>query len=584
MTGWKEKLSGPRARTVAIALYVVCVAGLIMVYLAVSLRHVDYAAYMRAQPEAAPGAPVAMRGLVLDAYRGVALRHGEVDFRLVPATPEDASSEDAPVADQAGVDWASARIEPDGYFQLRSPLPEGIEAGEYRLVMRAQLDAQRAGSPAEASFVTDAPFRVLEPRQAVDYWPEATSRRVIEKHETPGGVQTSQGPIEIAVWPADGQVARGLQSRVYIRTTRRETGEPVKAKLWVEQTHGMSEAPAPATIQTDALGLASVPIHAVTDLVWALSTSAPEDPDEVNDPGDAEAEDTNPPEDISRAKLILRTVPSQVSLRMTDPLAVAGRPAQGALDSLFQDGGVMVDLYQGARWVDARIFGVSREGGGVQVDIPKTDPVRPLELYRVQVYRSVYGVENAWDLDYLVGAAGDTLADYQLAARALAEHLGAHTEDPYFAHILQRDAFALSASKRELRGWIWAMTEALPRHFDLAPALINSREASIEALDAEIEAVQQKLRVLIAIALLIGLAFVGYWVLLGVGSQREQKRMLQEIDLEIGDPALQAEPGDAVELARSVRRENMTLGVLVFVVVGTLALFALGLLMLLSYF
>src|SRR5690554_4318384 len=203
MTGWKDKLSGPRVRIVAIALYVLCVAGLIMAYLAVSLRHVDYAAYMRAQPEAAPGQPVAMRGLVLDAHRAVALRRGEVRFRLVEASSEDASWEDA--------SWEDATAE---------KMPAGIKAGDYRLVMLAKLQPERASSAGDASFVTDAPFRVLSPREEVEYWPEATERRIADKNEASGGIRTSEGPIEIAIWPADGQVARGLESRVYIRTTR----------------------------------------------------------------------------------------------------------------------------------------------------------------------------------------------------------------------------------------------------------------------------------------------------------------------------------------------------------------------------
>lgn len=567
MTRWKDKLSGPRLRIAAIALYVLCVAGLIMAYLAVSLRHVDYAAYMRAQPEAAPGQPVAMRGLVLDAHRAVALRRGEVRFRLVEASSEVATP---------GVDWASAQIQPDGYFQLRAPLPDTVAPGDYRLVLDAQLDAAGANTAEDAHFVTHAPFRVLAAQAEDDYWPEVTRRRVADENEASGGIQNSEGPIEIAVWPADAEVARGLKSQVYIRTTRRESGEPVATRLYVEQTFGMSEAPAPATIQTDALGLASVPVEAVTDLVWKLSTVAHED-------AEVEASGEHSGDEVSRAKLVLSTVPSQVSLRMMDPLAVTGRPADGAVHSLFQDGGLMVDLYRAERWVDAKIFGISAEGGGIRVDLPKTDVARPLELYRVQVYRSIYGVENAWDIDYLIGAPDDTLADYQRAARALAEHLLAHTDDPYFAQILASNAFELSARKSELRGWIRAMTEVLPRHLDVAPVLINSREASIEALEAETNAIQKKLKLLTTIALLIGLAFVGYWVLLGVGSYREQGRLLQDVDLETRDVS-DDESGDAAELLGNIQRENLAFGMLVFVVVGTLSLFVLGLLMLLSYF
>lgn len=609
MTGWKDKLTGPLARNAAIALYVICVAGLIMAYMSVSLRHVDYAAYMRAEPTAAPGGPVAMRGRVLDAHRGVPLRRGEVRFRLVEASSEDASSG---ITESKGVDWTRAQIQPNGFFHLRAPLPDAIAAGDYKLVMHTHLEPKDAGSDGGESFVTDAPFRVLGPLAAADYWPEPTERRIADKNEASGGVKSSEGPIQVDVWPADGQVARGLESRVYIRTSRRDDGEPVSARLHLTQTHGINEAKIPATIQTDGLGLVSVPTQAATDLTWTLSTEepmrldvgdvkAPSEPARADEKKDEmDGREDEPSSEVSHAKLVLSTVPSQVSLRMNDPLAVAGGTADGSVDSLFHDGGLMVDLYKADRWVDAKVFGISAKGGGIRVDIPKKSPAlesdledasRPIDLYRVQVYRSIYGVENAWDIDYLIGAPNNELADYQHAARALAEHIAAHIEDPYFDQILKTEVFELSTSKNELRTWISAMTQVLPRHLDVQPPLINSREASIAKLDAETAEIQKKLKLLTTIALLIGLAFLGYLVLLGIGGYREQGRLLQDVDIEMAcesasdiSDTSQVESGEEAELSRNIQRENLTFGVLIFIVAGTLSLFVLGLLMLLSYF
>ncbi|AWV91086.1 hypothetical protein [Bradymonas sediminis] len=593
MTRWKHRLTGPLARNAAIALYVICVAGLIMAYMSVSLRKVDYAAYARAQPAAAPGAPVAMRGVVLDARLGVPLRRGEVQFDLVDAAAK-ATAEDAP----QGVAWARTSIQPNGFFHLSAPLPAGAEPGDYRLRMQTKIDPRATDAAPE--FTTDAPFNVLPPPTNFDYWPAPTERREADKNEASGGVKSSDGPIQIALWPADGEVARGLKSTVFVRTTRREDGAPVSAKLHISQIDGISEAAVPATIQTDSLGLAIVPVSAGTDLVWELSTEAPgrlgaEDlaapraPSPVESTGEDGAGASS---QVSRARLVLSTVPSQVSLRMSEPLAVPGRSADGALHSLFRDGGVMVDLYQADRWVDAKVFGLGEKGGGIRVDIPKSRATAkagaagekaPLQLYRVQVYRSVYGVENAWDIDYLVGASGAQLDDYQQAARALAEYITAHVDDPYFDQILAGDAFESSTSKRELSGWIRAMTEVLPRHLDVPAPLINSREASIAKLDAETAEIQNKLRLLTIIALLIGMAVVGYLVLLGIGAYREQGRLLQDVDLEMDeDPA--DDEGGAMALSRNIQRENLIFGALIFIVVGTLSLFVLGLLMVLSYF
>jgi hypothetical protein len=577
MSQWSKWLTGARARTGAIGLYVVCVAGLIMAYLSVSLAEVEYAAFMRAEPALEVGRPNAMRGLVLNAPLGRTIIRGELSLRLIDK--DDKPLPDAPINPQAGVEIAHGQIAPSGYFHLRATVPDEVEPGSYRLRMHVKIPDGGGIVPADdpgefADFMTDVPVEVLPRSIAADYWPEATERLPADKigrEDDANALKSSEGPIRIDLLPGDGQVARGLKSVVYLRTSLRETGEPVSARVNFEKVEGISQGEIPESVQTDEIGLARIEITATTDLVWtlAISKSKPSDEDDSSE------------NKKSSAKLRITTVPSQVSLHMNGALAVPGRPVDGRVHSLFRDGGLMVDLYRADDWVDARAYGVGSNASGVRVDIPDADlSDERIDLYRVQVYRSIYGVGGAWDVEYLVGAPDDSLAAHQRAARALAAHLAAHTDDAYFDRLAASDLFKSRDNRRELRGWIDAMAEALPRRLDVQAALINSREPSRKALEARVDEIQAKLKILTAIALLIGLAGVGFLVLRGVGGYRAQNRMLQDVELEM-EPD---DPAEDDELSRTIGREDLVVGVLIFMVVATLALFTLGLLMLLSYF
>lgn len=563
----------PSVQRAAIVAYVACLAGLIVVFVFISMMQVEHAAYIQAAPTLEKERPNVMRGMVLDAQRGTRLTGAIVEVELLDGSYEgDETLERVSELDPTQI--ARGRTERSGYVHLAAEVPAERAAGEQALVLRAEssgIDEFRVGRTIE----------VVERSVATDYWPERTDR-LPEDDERRGAeiVRDSEGPIRIDVLPADAQVSRGLRSRVYLRTTDRDTGAPVAAKLRFEEAEGMREGKFPERLETDRLGLARVDFVPVTDQSWTLEAQAAGQSDQRDKRDKQGKQDQSEP---SRTKLDIQTTPAQVSLQMQDVLAVAGRPVDGAVDSLSGSGGLMVDLYNGDDWVDASTFGLRREGSGVRVNVPELDD-RGL-LYRVQVYGSLYDPGGAWDVEYLVAADGRQLSDYQQAAQALAEYISEHSDDSYFGHLAEQNIFATTTSRTELRGWIEAMLLAVPRHFDAPPILINSQKQARDELDAWKKDVKADLILLTALALLIGLAVVGYLVLMGIRNYRDQNRMLRDVDFEMSldEDEYGGYGQGAGELDRSIAHGNVVAGLQIFIVVMTLILFTLGILLLLSY-
>ncbi len=556
MTNWTQKLTSPGFRRAAIVLYVVCLAALIGVIVSVSLMQVEHAAYVQASPTLEKGRPNAMRGVVLDAPTGHFVRRAGIEVSLVDGAYEGDDGLEG-LSKRPSTLAAKGQTEPSGHVHLDARVPEDWRVGEQALVVRAhgaQTENFRAGSAVS----------VVERSAPTDYWPERTERlpKDDDRRHTKT-VASSDGPIAIDLLPADGRVSRGLKSEVFLRTTERETGRPVSVELVFDKAEGMREGELPEKLRTDELGLARLHIVAMTDQSWTLSST----------PEGEEGEK-------SSAKLHVITVPTQVALEMNEPLAVSGEPADGVVYSLFRSGGVMVDLYNGDDWVDAAAFGIRPDRSGVRAKVPALD--QKGLLYRVQVYKSIYDAGGAWDVEYLVAADGRELDDYQQAAPKLAAYVAERTDDPYFDHLARSDAFVATIDKAKLRRWIGAMLQTVPRHYDAPPLLINSQKAARDKLEAWKDGVKDDLMLLTAIALLIGLAVVGYLVVLGVKSYQKQNQMLRDVEFEL---SLDEEPsGEAAgELDKSINQANVVAGLQIFIVVATLVFFTLGILLLLSY-
>jgi hypothetical protein len=569
---WTQKLTRPGFRHTAIALYVVCLVGLIVGFVSVSLLQVEHAAYIQASPTLEKGRPNAMRGVVLHAPTGRFMTRASIEVELADGTYEGEESLEALWLGRTE-SIAQGQTERSGHMHLTADVPEGWEAGDYALVMQA--DGQ-----AVENFRTGAPVAVAERSVDKAYWPERIDRLPKDDRSRESAVVESEGPVKIDLLPLDGRVSRGLKGELFLRTTNRETGEPISTPVDFSKVEGLGTDGLPDSVQTDELGLARIELTAITDQTWTLHSSAADHLE--NHPDEASAYD-DLKNRSNRAKLHVTTVPTQVSLEMSDVVAVAGESADGVVSSLFKSGGLMVDLYNGDDWVQAAAFGIRPDQSGIRVRVPSIERRGP--LYRVQVYKNFFDQGGAWDVEYLVAADGHSLADYQQAAQTLAAHIADQMDDPYFARLAASDTFAMATDKAKLRRWIEAMLEAVPRHFDAPPILINSQKADRDKLDKWKKDVKADLIALTAIALLIGLAVLGWLVTLGIQSYRHQNRMLRDVEFEMSLDAHGETTSDeeALALDKSISEGNFVAGLQIFIVVATLVLFTLGILLLLSY-
>ncbi len=562
MARWTEKLTQAGVQKAAIALYVVCLVALIVAFVSVSLMKVERAAYIQGPSALEKGRPNAMRGVLLDAPSGRFLTDTDVDLSLIagahraPMSPEE-------LAKSSTIAIATGRTAASGHVHMRARVPTDTKPGGYTLLLRAE-GAQAKG------FQTTRSVRVVERSVPADYWPERTERLPQGSDAKDAKtLEKSQGPVRIDILPDDGRISRGVASEVYLRASDRHTGEPVSVRVDFDKAEGMGTGKLPASVHTDKLGLVRVPVEAMGDQTWTLSTHTATN---------ASKGAADPSEPTSSVTVHLTTVPTQVSVQMNDVLAVAGEPLDGVVHSLFRSGGVMVDLYNADDWVDAAAYGIRPDQSGIRVRVPRLDKRAP--LYRVQVYRSLYNPGGAWDIEYLVASDGRSLDDYQKAATTLSALLAKHTDDAYFDWLARSDVFA-TAGRDELRRWIGAMLRAVPRHLDRPSALINSQKADRDRLDAWKAGVKSDLMLLTAVALLIGMAVVVYLVILGVRSYRKQNQLLRDVEFEMSMDEADAEASS--ELDKTIGQANLVAGLQIFIVMATLVFFMLGLLLLFSH-
>ncbi|MFW5967542.1 MAG: hypothetical protein ACOCV2_08500 [Persicimonas sp.] len=578
-----ELVRKQRVRRVAIGTYVTVLIAILGAFFYVSMLEVEHAAYVQGAPTVERGRPNAMRALVLHAPSGRKYTDADLDVDLLDT--EFAGQETLDRHDEYdAVDLTEGEIEQSGYGHLSIEAPDDWEPGAYTLSMRAD------GEGIE-DYLAAAPVMLEERSAAEAPWPEESERLPEEDQRSDRrAADDRSGPIRIDLLPVDGEVPRGLESGVYIRTTEADTGAPVASRVTFTERDGRIEGELPDQVRTDQFGLARLKIAPVTDQQWTLEARSidgalkedfaeQEGEDDGKDEDDEEADDEND-DGTSTADIDLTTVATQLSLQMHDVLAVGGESLEGGVESLSDSGGLFVELYNGDDWVDADAFGARADTSGVRVDVPELQEETP--FYRAQVSQDMFGAGSAWDATYLVAADGTGLDDYREAARRVAEHVAEHTDDKYYARIAESDLIEKADSKTKLRRLTDAMLTRMPRHFEQPPILINSQSQAREALDEWKEDAKSDLMLMAAFALLIGLAVVGYAVVLGVQSYREQNRMLRDVDTELAIAGADAdEPGG--ELDEAISHGNVVAGLQIFIVVMTLVMFSLGILLLLSY-
>ena len=545
-------------RRVALVLYAACLASAIFVYFVVSAMQVPYAAYLQASDELVRGRPNAARGMVTNAKNGLVL--GSLHQASLVLRRDGADIESYPLAPQAG-----------GIIEAQFTPSEALEPGTYDLVLRAKP------SPSDPVFESHASITLLEsPREFT--WPTPSARLpAAEQKRARNGSLESEGPIRVDIIPSKPVIARGLPSEVFITTSERATGRPVRCSVNVDEAKGITEGDAlPRVIQTNKLGLARVTIAPTTNQHWELSTTC--QPEQALDP---------PPK--SSATIQVGTTASQLSMRGTPQQARPNDTLLGSVQTLHRDGGIYVDLYDGEHWVWSGSFAVRQNYAGWRLPIP-TQPSSPQALYRVQIFNDIYNQGFAWDVAYI--AKDDAARDGQLDD-LLTRHVkhGFGEDEPeakrYFEYA--NDASrrrALNPSRSELDLLTSALLTAAPREFQAPNVLINSYDEDQRELDAWKSEVRARLLVIIGMALVVGLGVLGLVVLWGVQQAQRRQQLYREVDMELAEQDLDDAIDASVDLAAVARHERLSrLSTIVqaVVVLGTLVIFAACIMLLMHY-
>jgi hypothetical protein len=568
-------VSHRRTAPVALGLYVASVIAVVGAYMAVSNKDVRQSALFQTSELLESGRASALRGGFLDAQTGQFQPVRDVRFELL----EPESGQRYVVGD--GV------VGRTGLIHTFVRPPEGLKAGSYRFRVSATY-------PDGVQFSADGPIVVSSTdaghREALG-WPRPSLREDPSEHPRPvveplAGQdgkkdQDRETPDEearrfdLSIYPGDGELIRGLGNVVYLRTTDRETGRPLPARVRLDEVKGIVDGELPREVVTNRLGLARIEWTPITDGHWKVSVAERQRSAPSEDHGD----------DGEGWMVRWRTVPAQFSITLAEPVARPGERARGRVESLYQSGGFFVDLYDGWRWLDSAAYGLGSEGGGFEVDVPPVvpgidafDAARQPLLYRVQVYQSLYVPSRAWDVAYMVRVEERSTAGYRDAAYGLMSFLADHLDDPYYGAMRESGLLEM-ASSSELVEALDAWTRVIPRQFEAPREVVNTQQAARDALEQWKAEVKKDLMALTALIFLAGLVVLGYFVTLGVMRHRREAALIAAVDLEVDDDDedayLRGQRAASLERVLVVLQGGMAL--------LTIVAFALGILMLLSY-
>ena len=386
----------------------------------------------------------------------------------------------------------------------------------------------------------------------------------VDDDENPG--------LRLAVVPADGEMVRGMAQSIYLRTYQPETGLPIPSTIELEVEDGIIEGALETSFRTDRLGIAELEIKPATSIT--LSVLVEPAPPPVFDPQDA-GDDPVEPLQRKEFELNLPAVATQYSLKAASPVFTPGDTVDAIADSVLTDGYFMVDLYdfEGDRLLDAASLMMTDGRSGVRFDAPPSEETSP--LLRLQTYQSIYGTTHGWDNTYVLLLDDDTEEDLRGATEDLYLWIAQSSDNPHYRAIADGD-WLDDMSAPQLRRMLRVGLAEVPRTFEMAPVLLNTREDDRRALDAWRADVQDDLRLMMGLLVLIGVVVVLYFVVVGIRRNMEEAAVLRQFELETSDPP------DEVQL-RAERIERFTVilqGVIVFC---TLLVFALGILIMVSY-
>lgn len=562
----REMLQSPLFRRGIIGLYVTALTVTIGVYIGVSMLEVQTAAFFRGDNTLEKGRTNGIRGVILNARTGQFRREIDVEFFL-------AESSDDKKRRKLGT-LGTASPGRTGVVHSSLTVPSGVEPGTYRLGVRAT-------GPEIERYTATTEVEVTPPSEETDRWLEAVSRLSNEERKerfSGDPVRETSGALAIEILPLDAEIPRGLPGTIYLVTYDAETGEPVPATVTFEEVEGIGQwggqAEAPSKVRTDHLGLAEMSVEAAGGQKWTLSA------EEMTDSEEAESRQ-------GRATIDLHTVASKMTLTLDRPYVGRDGEVTGHIHSLFRSGAIFVDLYRSDQWLTAAAAPVGR-GRRAQftLPVPTIEGASPW-LYRIQTARGVYGTGNAWDIERVVAPASSGKSGMRETLGRLVTLVADHRDEhPYFQHLADAERIAkVTAARTDLTEWTSAMLRALPRHYARPETLFNTQKGDRRALKAWIERFQADLMVPIVVALVGGLAFLLYIAIAGWRRKREHERHLRQIDDDLAAEAAESgdAPGEEDAQVESGTGGDILAWLLAVVALAVLAMFGLGLVLLLSY-
>ena len=555
----------------AIGLYIFVVLAVAGATFAVNNIDVQGSVYLRAQPDLERDRNHGMRGVMHYAPTGEMLVPEDMQWFLKPA--------DGSPGDQFPVeftDGAPHESWPNPTFRVGDDVPDG----DYQLHVETshrQVSELNADYPVSITDREQPAGTVQELR-----WPRQTARENDARQRDPtirhlddgsNGEDKDQSPgVALAVAPDDGEMVRGMPQTLYFRTYHPESGLPIPSTLTLEITDGLLEDDVETEIRTNRLGIAEFDVKPATSLTIEMTVEPA--PPRVFDP-DFDDDDPTDPIEKERFELTLPSVATQYSLSPTSPVVTPEEIIEAAAFSVLSDGYFMVDLYdhEGVRLLDTLSLLMTDGRSGVQFQAPSAG--ESSRLLRMQAYQSIYGTTHGWDNAYILLLDGDSDDDLRDAVGDLFAWIASSTSSLHHEAIVDGE-YLDDLSTGQLHRLLNAGLAEVPRTFELPPVMLNTREDDRRELDAWRADVQGDLRWMMGLVLIIGLIVVIYFVVAGIRRNMEETAVLRQFDLESTDPADETQ-------RRAERIERLATALQGIIVFCTLLVFALGILIMVSY-
>lgn len=509
-----------RAFPGAVALYVILLAGWIGLYIHVSTAQVEVALYIQGPQKWLQSSPSALRGFVMDA-------------------PTGRMFSDAIIEVKRGEDSvAKGRTEAHGFVHL--PVTTTLQEGTHNLTFHAKHAAIE-------SYTSDVEIGVGKAPEPFK-WPKSTTRIVPEK----GSVAevkdpTHTGALRIEPMSPTRELIRGLPNTMWFRIVD-EMGHPANAEAEIVKVDGTLETALDAKIVMRSAGLFSLPLTPITALKLEIKATTPEGLE-------------------GTSQIWLTTVAAQFALRMQENFLTPDQKIYGNVDTLTREGGILVDTYADGHWSDASAFRIDAHRAGIAVKAPVA-----ASLYKVQIYESVFGADNAWDVRYLAAAPSATQAGCQTALQNTLNLLQEGDSKRFGAWAPIVAPKVSGVSSEQCNTLLEALLQAIPANFQAPPTLLNTRARDEAALKKQIEENQGQILILIVLALMVGFAIVLVFVAQGVMQARAQRQAMFDASVD-SELEISTQNGGV---------ERVLFTVQVIVLLGTIFLFGAGLVLILG--